>query len=426
MNAASKGILATPDQDAIEERALQMLRAPAFKKQVEITHKVYLADPEAAKPGGAATLENAVQEIAFAAALVGVNTEPSHPKIGWVYNAPRKWRGRSVPGSRWGVDNPDNVYRIAPVDGASSYEVKVQRHGAGCVQFSFLIYSHFVGEDGHFGDVDKPQGGLRSDEIQWNGDGSFTLTIDPNPANGRPNHIQTAGDTKQLLIRNSMSDWSKERPLGMAIKRIGGPAAAPPEDDGALALRCAKFLDALTQINLAWKKQSLFGHWQDNVLCQPYGRGRKWGFAASGNFDLAEDEALVVTIDPLDALYIGYSLTDLWIASLDHVDQQSSLNIAQARKNADGTFTYVIAAKDPGFDNWLDTGGLRQGSMLYRWQELPSQPEKADGAVKSVAVVKLKDLDSALGGCAHFITPAERARVIERRIAEYKLRYESA
>ncbi|HKT72930.1 MAG TPA: hypothetical protein VJQ47_08585 [Steroidobacteraceae bacterium] len=422
MSAAPEaGILATVDQDAVEERALALVRSAPMQEQIERTRRRYASDPLATVAGGRDTLEKAVHELAWAAMLVAVNTEPTHPRIAWVYAAPRSWRGRAVPGSRWGIDNPDNVYRIAPVDGRSRYEVRC--HGAGPVQFSFLTYSHFVGEEGHQKDVDAPLGGLRSDEIRRASDGSFVLTLDPEPAAGRPNHIQTAPDIKQLLIRNTMGDWVSERPLAMTIERVGGPPADPPATDAVLARRCAAFLEALTSLSLNWKKQSLFGHWRDNVLCAPYGRGRQWGFAASGNFNLAEDEALLVTVDPLEARYLGFCLTDLWLASLDHVDRQGSLNGQQAQPNADGTYTYVIAARDPGFDNWLDTGGLRQGSMLYRWQVLPPSRTSAEGAVREVRCVKLGELRHELPAGAHFMTTKERADALRRRAREYELRY---
>ena len=417
------GILATPDQDLVETRALKVLRSAAFQEQVERTRARYAADEAASVPGGQRMLDRAVEELAWAAALIGVNADPTHPAVAWVYNAPHALNGRAVPGSRWGIDNPDNVYRIAPVDGASRYEVFVRRHGPAPVQFSYMLYSHFVCEDGHEKDVDTPIGVLRSDQVQWTAGDSFTFTIDASPANGRANHIQSTAEAKQLLIRNTLSDWNRELPLTTTIKRIDGPPAAPSIDDATCASRSAFYLGALTSLSLNWKKKSLFGHWLDNMLCTPYGRGGAWGFAASGNFNLDADEALVVTVDPLDAAYLGFMLCDLWLASLDHVDQSSSLNQAQTQANGDGTYTYVIAGRDPGFVNWLDTGGLQQGSMLYRWQALPRADISAERAVKSVRRIQLRELHAALPTDARFVTPGERAEMLSRRAREYARRY---
>ncbi|MET0168476.1 MAG: DUF1214 domain-containing protein [Vicinamibacterales bacterium] len=388
--------------------------------------RIYAADPMAAMPGGKAMLESAVNELAWAAVLRGVDTEPTRPKIVWVDASPREWRGRKLPGARWAVDNPDNVYRVAPIDGTSKYEINVRRHGAGPVQFSFLIYSHWVGEDGHQNQVDAPLGGLRSDEVKWNPDGSFTLTIDAEPANGRPNHIQSTPDSVQLLIRNTLGDWTTQLPLEMSIKRVGGPPAETPASDSELARRAAKLMQAAAELSLNWKKKSLFGRWQDNLLCQPFGRGMHWGFGASGNFNLADDEALVVTVDPMDAHYIGFSVVSLWLASLSDVGKFGSLNGQQSWRNPDGTYTYVIAAQDPGFYNWLDTGGLNQGGMFYRWQSLPDSRTSAEGAIRSVKLVKFQDLKRVLPSDAKFINAAERGTIRKQRAADYARRYVSA
>jgi hypothetical protein len=420
---SSSGILATADQRLVEERALRVLQSPVFQQQVGKTRARYADDPSARIPGGASTLELSVNELAWAAALIGVNADPTHPAIAWVYNAPHTLEGRTVPGSRWGIDNPDNVYRIAPVDGTSQYRIRVRRQGRGPTQFSFMIYSHFLCEDGHEKDVDAPLAILRSDEVQWTECDAFTLTIDAQPANGRPNHLQSTPDAKQLLMRDTLADWRTELPLSLTIERVAGPAPSPLPDEQTLAERSAYYLEAVTNLSLNWKKKSLFGHWQPNTLCTPYGRGGAWGFAASGDFQLQPDEALVVTVDPLDAQYIGFELCNLWLASLDHVDRCSSLNGAQAEPNKDGTFTYVIAAKDPGFVNWLDTCGLLEGSMLYRWQALRTARTSAAGAIRSVQRVKLDRLRDALPADARFVTPDERARSLATRQREYSARY---
>ncbi len=112
-----------------------------------------------------------------------------------------------------------------------------------------------------------------------------------------------------------------------------------------------------------------------------------WGFAASGQFQLQPDEALVVTLDTLGAKYVGFQLTDPWAISTDYIEHQGSLNNHQAVPNADGTFTYVIAARDPGVANWLDTSGLADGFFQIRWQKLPASTN-AEAAVKSAKVVK--------------------------------------
>jgi hypothetical protein len=92
-------------------------------------------------------LRPAIEELAFATALDAADGDSQRPKVVWGFTAPRTWLGHAVPGSRWGIDNPDNVYRIIPVDGNSKYEISVRSHAPGPIQYSFLVYDSFVGEE---------------------------------------------------------------------------------------------------------------------------------------------------------------------------------------------------------------------------------------------------------------------------------------
>jgi hypothetical protein len=152
-------------------------------------------------------------------------------------------------------------------------------------------------------------------------------------------------------------------------------------------------------------------------------RGGGWGFAANGNFKIADDEALVVTLDPLGAQYVGFDLTTPWLVSLEHVHGSGSLNNTQAQANPDGTITYVIAPKDPGVYNWLSTSGLHAGNILIRWQALPESVTSAERAVRSVQVVKLAGLSAALPSPARRVTVSERRQLAEERAANYARRY---
>ena len=163
-----------------------------------------------------------------------------------------------------------------------------------------------------------------------------------------------------------------------------------------------------------------------NVISKPKARGGGWGYAANGNFKIADDEALVVTLDSLGAQYVGFDLTNPWLVSIEHIRGSGSLNNAQAQANRDGTITYVIAAKDPGVYNWLSTEGIHSGNILIRWQALPATTTTADAAVQSVKVVKLRELNAALPADFRQVTAVERRQLVEQRAAAYAHRYAAA
>jgi len=413
--------LGTADQREVETEAIEIFNSPAIQKQVAAAKRLFLANPVATSDESKASVDRAVQELAFAAVLDAVNGDPAHPKIVWGFTAPRKWLGHSVPGSRWGIDNPDNVYRFAPIDGASKYELTIRPTSPGPVQFSYIVYDSFVGEGGRQDHLDTPVAALRDQDIEANPDGSFTITIDSAPANGRVNHLQTSPQAKVLLIRNTFNHWGVQNPQAASIKRVAGPAAAVLTREQIVS-RAVELIQAGTQTILGWETKGFAAQAAPNTIATPFARGGGWGFAANGNFRIASDEALVVTLDPAGARYVGFDLTDPWLVSRDHISSTGSLNNHQLQPNSDGTYTYVVAPEDPGVANWVDTGGLHEGKLLIRWQVLPASA-KADGAVRAVKLVKVSELRAALPAGFKTVRPVQRLALRSVRAKEYAHRY---
>jgi hypothetical protein len=419
--ATELSILGTPEQREVETEAIEIFNSPVVKAQIAASKQQFLASPVATSDESKASVDRAVREFAFAAVLDAVNGDPAHPKIVWGFAAPRKWLGHSVPGSRWGIDNPDNVYRFAPIDGASKYELTIHPSSPGPVQFSFIVYDSFVGEGGRQDNLDAPVAALRDQDVKANADGSFTITIDSAPANGRVNHLQTSPQAKVLLIRNTFNDWGVQIPQAASIKRTDGPASAVLTHQ-QIVDRAVELIQAGTQTILGWETKGFAAKATPNSIAAPFARGGGWGFAANGNFKVGSDEALIVTLDPVGARYVGFDLTDPWLVSREHVGATGSLNNNQIRANADGTYTYVVAPQDPGVANWVDTGGLHEGKLLIRWQVLPASA-KADGAVRKVELVKVADLKSALPAGFEAVSPLQRQASRAARAKDYAHRY---
>jgi hypothetical protein len=157
-----------------------------------------------------------------------------------------------------------------------------------------------------------------------------------------------------------------------------------------------------------------------NALTSPKIReGGRWGLSSSGHFQLANDEALVLTLDPIGAKYLAVQLASGWLSSLDYLHHTASLNLSQATPNADGTLTLVVAPKDPGVANWLDTTGLHEGTLFVRWQKLPDTLDSHAQGVRSVRLVKVADLDPVMPR----VSPAERKALLAKRAAAYARRF---
>jgi hypothetical protein len=138
--------------------------------------------------------------------------------------------------------------------------------------------------------------------------------------------------------------------------------------------------------------------------------------ATSGaQFRIAEDEALVVTADPMGAAYFGFQIADPWGSAPDYANHTASLNAAQARANDDGTVTFVVALRDPQVHNWVDTVGLEEGTLLIRWQALPAGGIDPRRSIRQVALVKLSDVAQVLPKGAHRVSADDRRHQLAAR-----------
>ena len=87
-----------------------------------------------------------------------------------------------------------------------------------------------------------------------------------------------------------------------------------------------------------------------------------------GFFELEPDEALVVDASPGDARFWDIQLYTMgWFEPFDYANRTTSLNHTQGRLSTDGRFRSVIAHRDPGVPNWLDTEGRPEGMVTHRW-----------------------------------------------------------
>jgi hypothetical protein len=99
-------------------------------------------------------------------------------------------------------------------------------------------------------------------------------------------------------------------------------------------------------------------------------------FYSSGNWDLVPDEAMVMegTLPKCD--FVNVMLWNVHMQTLEYCTRTSSVNGEQLALRDDGTYRIVIAERDPGVPNWLDTGGHRHGTIFWRFLLPTEDPER--------------------------------------------------
>jgi hypothetical protein len=410
---AVKASLLTPAQQSTDRAVLALREEPVVKAARDDLERRWQALRPASTPDGRAQLSAAVDE-AVIIALRSASADPASPQVIWSEAPPYTSAGRSVPGGRSG-DSPDRIYRFAALSPQYSYVIHGRRNAAPSLpEFSFEALE----APAIFG---KALSHLSSEDIDIAADGSFTVTVDATPANGRRNHLYLPPQSTNILIRDTVTDWGAQHPNDVRIERVDG-ANARPRSKAEIIEEARRAIIAVGEINTPFLQ--LIWDAPANAL-KPRLRPLAWGLPGSGialgRFSVKPDEAAVITLDALGGQYLGFVLGDPWMRSVNYWDHTGSLNNVQAKPNADGSYTFVISAKDPGVFNWLNPGGLQDGAMAVRWEGLPADAPIENG-FRGARVVKLTDLASALPDGIARATPEDRAQQLAARKAGFQLR----
>lgn len=409
--------IANADQRALEDLAMRVFERPEVREARKSALGRWLAVTDYnAPPEARAMAEDAIDEYAFNYTLKAAASDPSHPRVLRLLLQTHEWMGRRVPGTRLGGDNPDNCYRVIPIEHGARYEIDGQQvpHPASNVTWTL------VGNNS----TSKTLASLEHRDVAIAADGRFTIAVDGEPAAGRSNHLQTCPGVKWLFVRDSMGDWSRETPNALQARRLT-PPSTPPLSDDEVARRAVEIMIEDVPITF-WFTRLNFAI-PPNTLSAPQSSGTLGGLMSQWNscvrIVLDDDEAYVVTANGAGAAYRHFVVNDWWYRSVDPWHIQSSLNNAQMVPDEDGSYTYVVAMRDPGVHNWIDTGGLHQTYAIQKWQGLPRGEDMKETPRIEGRLVKLGDLKSVLPKGTRWLTPAERARQIEMRQADFARRF---
>jgi hypothetical protein len=399
--------VATTEQHDHELAALELIEHPTVRAAYADVAETWLGRAKASD-AMRARFEAAYEEVMFSAAVWSSNQDPLRPKVTTITRLEHEVDGRRVPGTRWGIDNPDSVYRVVPISGDERYEIR------GRVGEHRMTENYFTLWDANMGTVDV----LDGRRMHVEDDGSFVITVDPDAANGRPNHVRSTVAAHEFYVRDVLLDWGRDDPNAFTVERLGGPPTKPAlsldEQAEATARMMAHFANFTGKLSHGMYK-SPENHFSLAWTADHTGAMRNQVYVA-GRFVLAPDEAFVVDVSDGGAEYFTVPLSNIWGTTLDVLDRTGSLNKAQSLANEDGTYTYVIAAQDPGVHNWIDTDGLLEGILTLRMAEFPEGGARPDLSARG-RVVKLDRLDAELPDAPRVGADGRAAQLAERRTA---------
>ena len=345
-------------------------------------------------------------------------------RLAWAYQRDFPYFVSSTgPYTKLGLDNPDTMYFHAYLRDDTEYVVTGVRGTTADLSFQVL--------KGDYTPVEVPDSLSAFDDraIEIADDGSFEFRLGPGkPGLGKHGrgYFTLGAGSAMLLAREVYSDWTAERRGTLRIHRADQAGCAPPPvTDTATA---AKRYSVAGKILLSRLRTFLaFPEWfylnePVNTMTPPRSTpgGLATQFSSAGHFDLADDEAMIVTVPAAAkeiAPYQGIQLGSMWYISLDYINHQTSLTADQARIDPDGLMRFVISERDPGVANWLELTGHQRGYVQIRWQRLTRDLGPEDGP--QVSVVPFAEIGGRLP-CYDEARVSElqwRARIAARQAA---------
>lgn len=422
MQAFSHNPIATVQQAEHELLALKYFQHPELCAVREQVREFWLNEVEPSEDMRSC-FDWAFDEVMFAAVVWALNQDPLYPKVITITRLAHYLDDSLnlddilIPGSRWGIDNPDSVYRVIPISGDERYEIR------GRVYHRRLVENYFTLWDKNMQTV----GLLSGKDLQLDDNGCFTITVDSEPANGRENHIQSSADAHEFYIRDVIFDWQNDRPNELEIVRLGEQPHRPPFSEAELIALIAEYMHKWAANTVRWNNQAL--HKPANDFSFTIDRDSDGALRNQiyimGHFKLPDsDTVLVLDVDMGGAEYFIAPITNVWGTSNEIRSRNGCLNKSQIEANADGCYTFVVAIEDPGICNWLDPDGMHEGILTLRWAEFDNdQPLPSLGV--SGRLVRLSELDSELPATVKRLSAAERAEVLQARSASYQWRVDS-
>lgn len=324
------------------------------------------------------------------------------------------------PTRKLGGDCADFTYQQAWIDGRSTYRLTGTR---GTARF-FNVTVQGLRTPGpgvlHEPFGDTPEANLFGHQLHTGEHGEFELYVG-GPERG-PNWLPTTAESRKLFIRQGFDRWD-ELPARLRLERVdmASPKPLPTPADMIAAMRWAG--DFVTGVMSDWPEFPFTYGGVDAGHPNSFPRvdatdadGKRGRAAANMYWELAPDEALIVEFVAHDGLWM-FTNMGVFFNSMDYLYRPVSYTPSRTRIDRDGRIRLVMAHRDPGVHNWLDTQGFERGNLTYRHM-LEGEP-----AALQTRVVKHDELPGVLPEGTATVTADERAAAMWERFRGIRRRY---
>jgi hypothetical protein len=316
------------------------------------------------RPGDVADGHRLLMHVLEGSIDLEFESDPDHPVFKRIVSPTRKANG----------DNPDAIYFRAPLSGGRRYRIRGNLAGA--------TYTSFTIEAGAGGGryASRTAGVLNDTTLVAQPDGSFEITLSAERAPG--NWLALPDDAAELTTRHY---FERERSVAadpnvivpLAIECLDTDDPPPTWDDARIAAGIRRVTHRVRGLTLEQPipDPAKLPSWVSTVPNR-FNAPEKPGELAFAAFDaaytmapyaLGPDQALEIVGRMPKCRFANVVLWTRFLQSYDYVHRQISLNREQMQLDADGGFRIVLAHRDPGVANWLDTEGRPSGTVYWRF-----------------------------------------------------------
>ena len=361
-----------PGGDARPELA-ELESAAAWRSLVETLRRAG-DEVVGAGPDGAPSPQDAIERFRGLLAILSnttrlpFNSDPARPLIVVSDLQPAL--------TKIGGNSPDAEYHSFPVSAEYRYRLRGRRSRAAFFNIQVQSLEFDLASM-------RPQvlltSSLSGDELTYDENDRFEVWISRDPPDD-PDLAWLRMDERSFVAvaREYHHDAVAEGDPDLRVEVLGDVPPPQPRSDAevAQAIRQADFMSRFWFDARQWLPEILA---QDAV--NRFSAADESAADLGLNVDvhyrvaawrLAPDEILVVEGRfPPETPYWIFQITDRWQDTADFRRRHVHVNDSTVALEPDGRFRIVVASRDPGAPNWLDTGGREEGFMSFRW--VPTQ-----------------------------------------------------
>jgi len=304
--------------------------------------------------------------------------DPERPEFTPIVSPTRRFMG----------DNPDAIYHFARIREGRSYRIRGRRGDACYISFTI----HGRAEDGRLGAAAEPVlADVNDRAFDLSADGSFEVLLSTERQPG--NWIQLPPGAASVITRHYFETTGtpavdQRGQIELSIEPVEAPGPRPLLDDAELTRRLrdvTAFVRGGTLEGIEMPNPPPFVSTTPNELGEPMvfrmSGTDAWGAVdiaySMGPFQLEDGEALVMEGRLPACAFANVVLWNRFMQAFEYRDRRVSLNREQIETEADGSYRIVVAGRDPGVPNWLDTEGRRDGTLFWRFllpEDKPAKP----------------------------------------------------